>query len=187
MMATRRAHEIDELQRAIDEPVVLVPHDGHWAQAFEAERRRLTEALPGFFVEVAHIGSTAVPDLRAKPLIDLLAGVPTMDDAIALNALLDRIGYTTLPAFNEALTTRQWFMRQAGGHRTHHLHAVVHDGPEWSARIRFRDALRADPALRARYQTLKDELVRLHANDREAYTEGKSAFIVAARERDRGP
>ena len=169
-----------DLRRAIEEPVVLVDHDPHWSTSFEAERRRLLDALPGYFIEIAHIGSTAVPGLRTKPLLDLLAGVPSMDEAFALNGLLDRIGYTTLAAYNEALTTRQWFMRQSHGHRTHHLHAVVHGGPEWSARIGFRDALRADPALRMRYQALKDELARRYANDREAYTEGKSAFIIAA-------
>ena len=177
----------DELRQAIDEPVVLVDHDPHWSMSFEAERRRLVEALPGLFVEIAHIGSTAVPDIRTKPLIDLLAGVPSLADAFALNHLLDRIGYTTLASYNAALTTRQWFMRQSGGHRTHHLHAVVHDGPEWRARIGFRDALLADAVLRARYQSLKEDLLARHPGDRDAYTEGKSAFIASVQGRWQRP
>ncbi len=170
----------DDLARAIAEPVVLYEHDPAWSDAFEAERARLTAALPGTFVVIEHIGSTAVPGLRTKPVIDLLAGVRTIDEAYAINDVMDRIGYTTSPALNADLKTRQWFMRQSGGRRTHHLHVVVHEGDEWRVRVAFRDRLRRDPALCAAYTALKDELATRHAGDRDAYTEGKSAFITAA-------
>ena len=169
----------DEVARAIAEPVVLADYDPAWPAAAEAERSRLMRALPGTFVAIEHIGSTAVPGMRAKPLIDLLAGVATLDGVFAFNAVAERVGYTTSPELNASLTTRQWFMRQAGGRRTHHLHLVVHDGPEWHKRIDFRDLLRADPALRARYVALKEGLAERFNADREAYTEGKSAFITA--------
>jgi GrpB-like predicted nucleotidyltransferase (UPF0157 family) len=172
----------DDVARAIAQPVALADYDAGWPAAFEAERRRLMEALPGRFVAIEHIGSTAVPGLRAKPLLDLLAGVPTIEDAYAINDVMDRIGYTTSPAMNASLKTRQWFMRQSGGHRTHHLHVVVHDDVEWTKRIGFRDRLRADPALRARYVALKEDLARRFGDDRDAYTEGKSDFILAAAE-----
>lgn len=170
----------DDLARAIAQPVTIADHDPAWAAAFEAERARLAALLPGTFVAIEHIGSTAVPGLRAKPLIDLLAGVRTIDEAYAINDAMDRIGYTTSPALNASLQTRQWFMRQSGGRRTHHLHVVVHDSDDWRLRVAFRDRLRRDAGLRAAYTRLKDALAARHADDRDAYTEGKSAFIRAA-------
>ena len=174
------------VSRAIRQPVVLADYDPRWPAMFADERRRLMDTMPGTFVAIEHIGSTAVPGMRSKPLIDLLAGVRTMDEAFALNALTDRFGYTTSPQFNAGLTTRQWFMRQTDGQRTHHLHVVVYGSRDWSIRIDFRDRLLAEPTLCAEYLALKEDLARRFANDRDAYTDGKSAFITAAiRESDR--
>ena len=171
-----------EITRAIEQPVELADYDAAWPLQFEAERRRLTEALPDAFVAIEHIGSTAVEGLRAKPLIDLLAAVRSMDEARALSGPLQDIGYTTSPELNATLTSRQWFMRQSGGRRTHHLHVVVQFSHDWIARVSFRDRLRTDPAFRHRYESLKEDLALRYADDREAYTEGKSAFISAATE-----
>jgi len=168
-----------DVTRAFEQPVELADHDAAGPAEFEAERARLMDALPGTFVAIEHIGSTAVEGLRAKPLIDLLAGVRSMDEARALSAPLERIGYTTSPELNATLATRQWFMRQSGGRRTHHLHVVVHDSEDWNARVGFRDRLRADPALRHRYEALKEDLALRYADDRDAYTDGKSTFILA--------
>jgi GrpB-like predicted nucleotidyltransferase (UPF0157 family) len=118
--------------------------------------------------------------MQSKPLIDMLAGVRTMDEAFALNKTIHRAGYATSAVVNGSLTTRQWFMRQSGGHRTHHLHVVVHGSEDWDARVGFRDRLRDDPELRSRYLALKEDLVERFAEDRESYTEGKSAFIAEA-------
>ena len=170
----------DDVTRAIEQPVALADYDPAWPQMFEAERRRLMEALPGMFIEVDHIGSTAVPGMRSKPLIDMLAGVATMEDAFAINGLIDRIGYTTSPELNATLKTRQWFMRQSRGQRTHHLHVVVHGSRDWRIRVQFRDRLRNEPELRHRYEALKADLAKRFANDRDSYTEGKSTFINAA-------
>jgi GrpB-like predicted nucleotidyltransferase (UPF0157 family) len=169
----------EDVLRAIEQSVALADYDPAWPVQFEAEKRRLMDALPGTFVDVAHIGSTAVPGLRAKPLIDLLGGVRTPEDMFAINDVMDRIGYTTSSELNASLKTRQWFMRQSGGMRTHHLHVVVHDGPEWEVRVGFRDKLRSDPDIRARYLALKEELARTFGRQREAYTEGKTDFINA--------
>jgi GrpB-like predicted nucleotidyltransferase (UPF0157 family) len=146
---------------------------------FSAERKRLLALLPGRFIDIQHIGSTAVPGLAAKPIVDLLAGVESMDVARALAEPLCRSGYTTSAEFNASLTNRQWFMRWANGHRTHHLHVVVHGGTAWRERLKFRDLLRADAALAQRYTNLKTDLAAAHTHDREAYTEAKAAFIQA--------
>ena len=180
-----REDEDESLTRAIDEPVDLSDHDADWHGAFEVERARLMTALPGVFVDVAHIGSTPVASLQAKPVIDLLAGVRSREVAFGLHDALCANGYTTSRDFNRSLHDRQFFMRHAAGRRTHHLHVVVHDSPAWHDRVDFSRLLRDDAALRERYQELKMALVAQHADDREAYTQGKSAFIrEALRARD---
>lgn len=172
--------EQDSLQRAIREPVSLVPWDDGWPARFEAERERLLAAFPGRILDVAHFGSTAVPGMAAKAVIDMLGGVASMDQADALIEPLLDAGYATSAAYNENLEGRRWLMRHAGGRRTHHLHLVVLGGPQWRRRLRFRDALRADAGLARDYAALKADLARRHAADREAYTAAKETFIRGA-------
>ena len=175
------------LAAAIHEEVQLCPHDPAWLQAFDLECARLHALFPETFVAIEHIGSTAIPGLVAKPIIDLLAGVASLDGADALMARLCDNGYTTSAEFNASLTDRKWLMRWRDGHRTHHLHIVVHgDGP-WRDRLAFRDALRREPALASRYATLKTQLATRHRSDREAYTDAKAQFVagVVSEARDR--
>ena len=167
------------LAAAIREPVRLVPYDPAWPAAFERERARLDAALPGVFLELQHVGSTAVPGMPAKPVIDIVAGAATMERVAALVATVCGAGYTTSAAFNATLHDRRWFMRWADGRRTHHLHLTVRGGDFWRAQLGFRDALRASPALAARYAALKARLALEHAHDREAYTDAKAAFVRA--------
>ena len=170
------------LAAAINEEVALSAHDPAWAQAFELERARLHALLPGVFLAIEHIGSTAVPGLVA---IDLLAAVESLDD---VDVLIDRLcenGYATSHEFTATLADRKWLMRWRDGRRTHHLHIVVRGSAPWHDRLAFRDALRRDPALADRYATLKTELAVRHQADREAYTEAKAAFVRDAVERSR--
>ena len=145
---------------------------------FEQERAALLAALGGRFVAIEHIGSTAVPGLDAKPVIDLLGGVRSMAEADALLAPLCALGWDTSPEFNATLPDRRFLLRWPGGVRTHHLHLVVHGGEAWHARIRFRDRLRVDPALAAEYARLKHALAASHRENREAYTNAKTEFIT---------
>ncbi len=179
---TDSAIDRESFASAIAEEVALVDPDPSWPEAFERERERLMAAFPDTFRAIEHIGSTSVPGLPSKAIVDLLAGVDSMDIAVAMAAPLATIGYTTVPGMNEALADRQFFMRHADGKRTHHLHLVAHDTPAWHERIRFRDRLRNDPALRNRYVALKRDLATRFSGEREAYTQGKSAFILAASE-----
>ena len=169
--------EQESLHAAIHETVTLHDYDACWPDLFEAERERLFTALPGKFLAIEHIGSTAIPGLVAKPIIDLLAGVKSMAAAQAVAKPLCGSGYTTSAEFNATLTDRQWFMRWAEGHRTHHLHVVVHNGSVWQERLRFRDALRSNPQLAQQYADLKFQLARAHQDDREAYTDAKADFV----------
>ena len=174
---TPRMNDAKSLVAAINEQVALSAHDPAWAQAFELERARLRALLPGVFLAIEHIGSTAVPNLVAKPVIDVMAAIESLD---GVDALIDRLcahGYTTSQEFNATLTDRKWLMRWRDGRRTHHLHIVVRGGTPWHDRLAFRDALRDDPTLADRYATLKIELAAKHQADREAYTEAKAAFV----------
>lgn len=170
--------ESAQLASAIEEPVRLVPHDAAWAATYAAERDRLLALFPSALRAVEHIGSTAIPGMPAKPIVDLLAGVDTMDVADGLFDEVLRHGYTTSRAFNAMLPDRRWFMRASGG-RTHHLHLVVFDSPTWHRHLLFRDRLRGDAALALSYGRLKAELAARFQHDREAYTEAKSGFIAS--------
>ena len=171
--------EAESLQRAIHEDVALHPYDPQGPARFQAERDRLLALFPTQLLDVQHFGSTAIPGMPAKPIIDLLGGVASMAVADALMVPLLQSHYTTSAEFNTTLTDRRWLMRWADGRRTHHLHLVVMGNAEWLRRLRFRDALRVDPSLAERYAQLKSELVAKHRADREAYTQAKTEFVLS--------
>ncbi len=166
-------------ERAIREPIRLVPHDLAWPAAFAAEQRRLLSLFPLELRAVEHIGSTAIPGMPAKPIVDMLAGVDSMAAADALFEQVLLHGYATSRAFNEMLPDRRWFMRSVEGRRTHHLHIVVFGGPTWQRHLLFRDRLRSNAALAQSYARLKSELAARFEHDREAYTDAKSAFVAS--------
>lgn len=168
----------DSLTRAINEPVAIVPYDPIWPSRFEAERARLAALHPGLRLE--HVGSTAVPGMPAKPIIDCVAAVPSMAVADQLVDLLCANGYTASASYNQSLGDRRWLMRHAGGRRTHHLHLVLPGSVHLAEYLRFRDALRSDGELARRYAELKHSLARDFATDREAYTAAKTTFVAAA-------
>ena len=172
--------EQESLLAAIHEEVRLHPYDSSWPSKFAAERQRLTSLLPGVFLDIEHIGSTAVPGMSAKPIIDLLAGVESMALAKSVAERICASGYTTSTEFNETLVDRMWFMRWFEGHRTHHLHVVVQGSNVWREHLAFRDALRSSLPFAERYVALKYQLAASHAADREAYTDAKAEFIRSA-------
>jgi GrpB-like predicted nucleotidyltransferase (UPF0157 family) len=171
--------EQDSLFAAINEDVALCPYDARWPAMFIAEHDRLVSLFPSAFLDIQHFGSTAVPGLAAKPIIDILAGVESMAVAESLAEPLCRSGYATSAEFNSTLTDRKWFMRWANGRRTHHLHIAVYGGSVWRQRLKFRDALRSSPELASEYAALKTALATEHANDREAYTDAKASFVLS--------
>jgi GrpB-like predicted nucleotidyltransferase (UPF0157 family) len=169
----------EELERAINEEVRIQAYDSAWPLQFMTERDRLCSALPADLELVEHIGSTAVPGLAAKPVIDIMAGVTSLAAADALFGKLWELGYGAPVEFNASLTDYRWLMRQSGGRRVNHLHLVVPGSERWLRNLRFRDALRADRVLALRYERLKFELANRHHDDREAYTQAKVAFFEA--------
>lgn len=169
----------ESLSAAINEEVKLHEYDEQWPVLYEAERQRLLALLPCTFIDIQHIGSTSIPRMPAKPIIDILAGVDSMETARSLATKLCSADYTTSAQFNASLSDRQWFMRWADGRRTHHLHVVVHGSAAWAERLRFRDALRSNQKLATEYAQLKATMAAKHAQDREAYTDAKAQFVNA--------
>jgi GrpB-like predicted nucleotidyltransferase (UPF0157 family) len=161
-----------------DEPIRLVPPDQRWPARFELERAVLEEAI-GEWVEggIHHVGSTAVPGLEAKSIIDILVGVRDLETARGCFAALADLGYLYAPYLPEEM---YWFCKPDPARRTHHLHLVPNGSPRFRDELGFRDRLRADPRLAADYAALKRRLAERHRDDREAYTEGKDRFIEQA-------
>lgn len=158
-----------------DAAIELVPYDVRWPVQFEAERALLEQALaPWLAGRIEHIGSTAVPGLPAKPVLDLMGPVHSLSASRPAIAAAATLGYLHYPYKAEIM---HWFCKPSPALRTHHLHLVPANSPLWHERIRFRDALRASPALASEYAALKAQLAARFRDDREAYTEGKTPFV----------
>ena len=162
----------------VHDSVIIVPADPSWAVSFEHAKADLAIALGARAIAMEHIGSTAVPGLAAKPIIDVLIGIEKLDDVAACVPILVARGWDFPAEFNESLVGRRFFLkRNAEGVRTHHAHFVVHAGSLWNEYITFRDKLRASPALRDRYEALKRDLASKFHDQRERYTASKTDFV----------
>jgi GrpB-like predicted nucleotidyltransferase (UPF0157 family) len=164
-------------RRAPDMPIAVGEYDVAWPDRFAEQQGVLTELLaPWLAGSVQHVGSTSVPGLRAKPIIDMLAPVRSLPDSRAAVPLLARHEWMFWPE-DPARTYRLWFLRPTPANRTHHLQVIEHDDPHAVALLAFRDTLRADAGLRQEYAELKEELARVHAGSRNAYTNAKGDFV----------
>lgn len=172
-----------EVGHAPEEPVALVAYDLAWPGAFEAERDRLAHVLSAWLAgPIEHIGSTAVPGLLAKPVIDIMAGVRDLPSSMSARAALEPLQYVYFPYRADQM---HWFCKPSPARRTHHLHLVPVSSRLWEDRLLFRDYLRLTPRAGEEYAALKRELAARHRRDREAYTEGKSRFVETVLERAR--
>lgn len=161
-----------------DEPIRIVAYDPEWPAKFERERALLERTIgPWVLGGIHHVGSTAVPGLDAKPTVDILAGVESLEAARACFELLAEIDYIYAPYRPEEM---HWFCKPDPSRRTFHLHLVPADSPRFRDELGFPDRLRANPQLAAEYAALKRDLASRFPRDREAYTEGKSTFIARA-------
>ncbi len=162
-----------------DQAIELVDHDPGWQGRFAEQRARLAVLLaPWLRGEIEHIGSTAVPGLRAKPIVDVLAPVRSLAEAHAAVPKLAADGWLFWPE-DPNCHYRLWFLRPTPAARTHHLQLIQHDDPAFRALVLFRDALRADAGLRSAYAGLKDKLAQAFSTDRDAYTNAKTRFVQA--------
>jgi GrpB-like predicted nucleotidyltransferase (UPF0157 family) len=160
----------------MNDEITVVPYSTAWTARFRIESKLLQVALGDLAPTIEHIGSTSVPGLAAKPIIDMLVGVK------ALEARADRMavyGYEYIPEYERALPDRRFFKRVVRGVRTHHVHVVEQYGLYWKRYLKFRDHLRGDTWLAARYAEVKRRLAARYRFDRDAYTNGKTGFVEA--------
>jgi GrpB-like predicted nucleotidyltransferase (UPF0157 family) len=158
------------LERGI---VRLVPHVEQWHDLFAGEEARLRAAIGEYVLAIEHVGSTAICGLVAKPIIDIAVAV--QDIAVAKKCVrpLERIGYEYRG--ENGIVGRHFFGK--GEPRTYHLHMVELRSELWRNHLLFRDYLRAHGDMVEKYEQVKKELAHKHRENREAYTEGKAAFI----------
>lgn len=173
----------DKLARVLGERIEVVDYDPAWPGVFETEAARLSGYFPpGVIRRIEHIGSTAVPGLAAKPIVDILVGVEDFGPVVGTIApAMERSGYDYFfrPESGSDGPRYPWFIgRDALGVRISHIHvALIDDERQWD-RVIFRDYLRAHHDVADDYAALKRDLATRHADDREAYTLAKTAFIV---------
>lgn len=158
-------------------PVEVVPYDPLWSQMFADESQRILALIGGYAECIEHIGSTAVPGLAAKPVIDILIGVHRLADAPHFIPPLTTLGYEYIPEHEAVFPERRYLHRIIDHRHTHHLHMVEPVSEFFMVQLRFRDILRAHPEEAARYSALKIELAAKYRYDRDAYTDGKSDLI----------
>ena len=169
------------------DPIHIVAYDPAWPAAFERQRLRVEAALRPWLVgPVEHIGSTSVPGLAAKPIIDMLARIPDHETGGLVGAMAG-IGWAHAPEPRDQ-SSRKWsFCFPDVGWRTHHLHVVEADAESWRSLIAFREHLRSHPADAAEYGRLKRALAAADAHDRPRYRAGKAPFIEDLLRRGEGP
>lgn len=156
-------------------PVHIVPYDVLWPSRFEEERKLLVEAIGTWLVgSIEHIGSTAIPGLAAKPVINIMAGVESLDASRPALAVLGDYEYCYAPYRPDVM---HWFCKPSPAFRTHHLHLVPFRSRLWIERLAFRDYLRVHPDVALEYADLKWRLAEQHRYDRESYTDAKAPFV----------
>ncbi len=164
----------NDLRDAVTLPeIIIAEYDPGWPKAFRRERARILKTLGDAIVSVEHIGSTAVPGLAAKPIIDIMVGVRELSVGERQAGSLEAQGYVYC---GEAGLPGRLFFRK-GNPRSHHVHIVQHEGSVWEPTIFFRDYLRQHPEAAAEYANVKRELAARFRTDIPGYGAAKEPFV----------
>jgi GrpB-like predicted nucleotidyltransferase (UPF0157 family) len=159
-------------------PVKIVDYDQNWPKVFEKEKKLILSAVGHIVVRIEHIGSTAVPGLSAKPIVDILVAVKHLSDAKTCIEPLKRIGYEYKAKLEADIPERRFFGKGEPPEEQHyHLHMVERTSDFWERHLLFRDYLRVHPEVVQEYQKLKRRLAAKYRTNREGYTEAKTPFI----------
>ena len=161
--------------------VKLVPHEEAWEREAEETVRRLRSLLGDAAADIRHVGSTAIPSIMAKPILDIAVAAADFDAVLARRQALEDAGFFLRPSSieNQLLFACGSYATGEGDEQTHFIHVVKKDGPDWRNYLNFRDYLRANPEEAKAYETLKLSLAAAAPDDpgREKYTAGKHEFI----------
>ena len=163
------------------DPIVMSSYHPRWPQSFAEERDRIEPVLSPWLVRpIEHIGSTSVPGMPAKAIIDMVAAIGVIEDVLGAIDPLSSLGWLQAPEPADDEHRRRSFCTPSIANRTHHLHVVEEASDQWPGLLAFRDYLRGHPGLASEYAALKRELATIHGSDpnrREPYRRGKSLFI----------
>ena len=152
-----------------------------WKEIFESERKKIVSEIEEFILKIEHIGSTAIEGLASKPIIDIMIGVSKLSNADKCIPFLEKMNYQYIPEHEKEMPYRRFFRKppRSSKKRDFHIHIceITHDF--WKRQLLFRDYLRKNPKVRDEYGTLKIKLAEEFREDRHAYTDAKSEFILA--------
>ncbi|MDM5189807.1 GrpB family protein [Bacillus sp. DX4.1] len=154
--------------------IEVVPYENHWTEKFHQEAKRLKEALPEL-VKVHHIGSTSVPGLAAKPIVDMIMEVKQIERVDQWSEHFRELGY--IPKGENGISGRRFFIHGTEEKRSYHLHVFATGNPEIVRHLAFRDYMMAHCEEVEAYATLKRELAERFTYDAEQYVEGKDEFV----------
>lgn len=161
--------------------VKLVPHNPKWEKLFEKEKQLLKKTFGDIILAVEHIGSTAIPGIPAKPIIDINIGVESLDVARNIKEKFEKLGYEHRPFVpgktKVDLKWQELYVKGPEAKRTHYVHVTVFGGSYWKNDLLFRDFLRKNPERAKQYAELKKQLAEKYADNRETYTKNKEQFI----------
>ena len=161
--------------------VELQSHAPEWMRQFEVEAERLTAVFQPNLVAIHHIGSTAVPDIKAKPIIDIMVVVHDIEQVDTLNETMGQLGY--IAKGENGINGRRYFRKGSDTHHTHHIHTYQEGHPDIARHLNFRDYLIAHPGVAQAYSRLKEELARKYESDPPLYTDNKTDFIRQVEEK----
>lgn len=157
--------------------VVVCPYSDAWPDLFRNLEDDLIRLFAPTTITVEHIGSTSVPGLAAKPVIDVLLGAASLADIESKIKFLSEHGYEYVSKYENEIPERRYFVMSPAGSLRVHIHAVVLGSRIWREQLAFRDALRGNSSLREQYQSLKLRLAEQFVNDKSAYSAAKNPFI----------
>jgi GrpB-like predicted nucleotidyltransferase (UPF0157 family) len=157
--------------------IIISDYDPIWVALFEIEKSRLETSLASYAPAIEHIGSTSVPGLAAKPVIDIMVGIANEEDLDALIIPVETLDFEYVKQYEDVMPYRRYFRRDTGGIRSHHIHAVVSTHEFWTTHLAFRNHLRSNSADTSAYEALKRRLAVEYRFDPKGYTDAKAEFI----------
>lgn len=179
MQVTNRATPSSTLNRGANSLIEIESYNPNWAEMFKVEREIILKNNKDYIQDIQHVGSTAVPELAAKPTIDICIGVESLEIADKyIISSLQLIGYDYLQFLEEGIPQRRYLQKLDDTCKhLFHIHIVVKDGLLWNEYINFRDYLIKNPYIAKEYEEHKLKLKELYSSNRNLYTEGKAEFI----------
>ena len=157
--------------------VSIVEYRHQWGEIFEEEKRLLQAVLGEVSSTVEHIGSTSVNGLAAKPVIDIMIGLPDFSVVDSLVPRIEALGYEYIKKYEDEMPFRRYFVKNSNGIRTHQIHMVEINSEFWGRHLLFRDYLRQNPEMVNKYAALKKQLAEREWEDVNEYADAKSEFI----------